>query len=231
MTLVIDPRFHGPPASANGGYAAGRLAGFVDADTVEVTLRAPPPLGRELRVERTGDGAATLHDGDVLVAEARPGRLDLDVPAPVPFEEAAAAGERFPFRDDHPFPTCFVCGPQREAGDGLRIFTGPARDVHAGAWTPDGSLAGPDGVVAPEYVWAALDCPSCTPVADPGVPILLGRITARLEGEVRAGEPHVVVAWPLEVDGRKRRAGAALFTAGGERRGVAEALWIEVRSS
>ena len=63
------------------------------------------------------------------------------------------------------------------------------------------------------------------------MPILLGRITARLEGEVRAGEPHVVVAWPLEVDGRKRRAGAALFTAGGERRGVAEALWIEVRSS
>jgi len=43
--------------SANGGYACGRLASFVDADEVEVTLRLPPPLDRPLRVEAT-DGRA-----------------------------------------------------------------------------------------------------------------------------------------------------------------------------
>ena len=26
---------------------------------------------------------------------------------------------------EHPLPTCFVCGPARAKGDGLRIFAGP----------------------------------------------------------------------------------------------------------
>ncbi|MEV4624044.1 hypothetical protein AB0J74_35700, partial [Asanoa sp. NPDC049573] len=30
---------------------------------------------------------------------------------------------------DHPFPTCYVCGPER--ADGLRIFPGPVGDVVA----------------------------------------------------------------------------------------------------
>ena len=42
-TLVIDDRYNGPPASANGGYACGRIAAFVDGPA-RVTLRKPPPL-------------------------------------------------------------------------------------------------------------------------------------------------------------------------------------------
>lgn len=187
-----------------------------------------------MRVERGDDGGVVLLDGDELVAEARPAELDLEDPGPVSPHRATEAAERFPFAgDDHAFPSCFVCGPDREHGDGLRIFAGPVGGedgVHAAPWTPDASLAGPEGDVLPEFVWASLDCPTAAPVANPGSvpPIVLARMTARVEGAVRAGEPHVLVSWPLGRDGRKRHAASALYSADGERLGAARALWIEL---
>ena len=52
-TLSIDRRFCGPPGSGNGGYTAGRLAALI-GDPAEITLRRPPPLETEMRVERAG---------------------------------------------------------------------------------------------------------------------------------------------------------------------------------
>ena len=46
MEIVLAQRYRGPLTSANGGYACGRHAAFVDANEVEVTLRLPPPLDR-----------------------------------------------------------------------------------------------------------------------------------------------------------------------------------------
>ena len=122
-TITIARRFCGPPDSGNGGYCAGTLARFVDAPVVEVTLRRPPPLDRALRVERHG-ARVTLHDGDALVAEAVPGTIELDLPEPVAYDVAVEASLSSPFRDmaTHPFPTCFGCGPARDAADGLRMF-------------------------------------------------------------------------------------------------------------
>ncbi|MEA2422157.1 MAG: hypothetical protein QOF55_1256 [Thermoleophilaceae bacterium] len=235
--LVIDPRFNGPPGSGNGGYTCGRLARFVDG-TAEVTLRLPPPIGRPLDVDRGDDGGAILRDGDAVVAEARPTELAAEAPAPVDLTEAARAAEDSPFLDAamHPFPTCFVCGPERTPGDGLRIFAGPVaeRDVFAAAWTPDPSLAGDDGALPPELIWAALDCPTSVPVAnDPGDgefrPIVLARLAVRILAPVHAGRPHTIVSWPVALDGRKRHAGAALHTEAGNLAAVARALWIELK--
>jgi hypothetical protein len=238
-TLTIEPRFNGPPDSGNGGYSCGRLAQSVDADAVEVTLRLPPPIGRPLQVERDDDGSARLLDGEALIAEARLTELAADAPRPVDAAEAALAEEDSPFLEAgmHPFPTCFVCGPRREPGDGLRIFSGPVaqRDVCAARWTPDPELAANgDRTLAPELVWAALDCPTSVPVAnDPDSadfrPIVLARLAVRILKPVRAGEPHTIVSWPIEIDGRKRHAGAALHSAGGEVLAVARALWIELK--
>src|SRR3954447_5669296 len=169
-TITIEPRFNGPPDSGNGGYSCGRLAQFVDADAAEVTLRLPPPIGRPMQVERGETGPARLLDGDALVAEARPVDVPIDAPPPVEASEAAEAEHDSPFLDgeSHPFPTCFVCGPRRTSGDGLRIYAGPVaqRDVFAAAWTPDPDLAGDDGTLPLELVWAALDCPTSVPVAN-----------------------------------------------------------------
>jgi hypothetical protein len=120
--LRLGERFCGPPASANGGYACGSIAGLLGGG-VEVTLRHPLPLGRPLRL-RVGDGGAVVHDGGELVAEAHPATVGLAVPGTASPAQARAAAGRSPLFQGHPFPTCFTCGPDRAAGDGLRIFPG-----------------------------------------------------------------------------------------------------------
>jgi hypothetical protein len=231
--IVIPSRFNGPPDSGNGGYTCGLVAGFV-GNPAEVSLRAPPPLERPLEVERSNGEVAVRH-GDTLVAEARAAALDLDVPEPVSLDDAVA-GHREGHRrwdDVHPFPRCVVCGPAREGEDGFGILAGPVGDggVFASDWTPDPSLGDEHGEVRPESVWAALDCPSSSPVGNPdgNPPIVLAQLTARLKGPVHVARPHVVISWPIEMDGRKRWAGSAIFTEHGELLAMARALWIELR--
>src|SRR5215510_4878483 len=199
MELVIEPRFNGPAGSANGGYTCGLVADFVDG-IAEVTLRRPPPLGRPLSVQRDAD-RVFVRDGDAVVAEAVEAPFELDVPEPPTAEEAASASSRYPGFDEHAFPTCFVCGPDRGAGDGLRIFAGPLRDgLVAAPWTPT--------EVDPHVVWAALDCPGAIAVGFPDRgETLLGRFSTIVDGLPEVGEPCVVVGWPLGEDGRKLYAG------------------------
>jgi hypothetical protein len=229
-TLVIDERFHGPPGSANGGYACAMAARGIDGPA-EVTLRVPPPLGRELAIARA-DGRVSLLDGETLVAEARPATVEVEVPARVSFTEAQSAAERYPWREEHPYPSCFVCGPRRKAGDGMRIFPGPveARSVYAAPWTPDRSLADDSGQVRDEFVWGALDCPSgiATNVLDRVGLLLLGRLAADLRHPVMAQEPHIVVAWVVSRDGRKLNTASAVLTEAGDVLATARAVWIEV---
>ena len=230
-TIVIDERFCGPPQSGNGGYVAGRLARFVTADAVQVRLVAPPPLGRALSVTAAEDGA-DLSDGEQLVATARPATLDVEPPATVTLE-AAASAEADPHwtANDHPFPTCFGCGPLRQRGDALRHVCGPVGEsLVACVATTDRALPLEGDALAPEVVWAALDCPSAAAVVPPGSsPHVLATFTVRIDRPVRAGAPHVCVAWPLGADGRKKWAGSALLDADGTICARAEALWIELR--
>jgi hypothetical protein len=228
MPVVIAPRFNGPPASGHGGYSCGCAAAQVDAPVVEVTLRRPPPLNVELRVARDDDGGAALLHDDAVVASARPASLEVAGPPPVGLDEAAAASGRFAWAHDHPFPTCFGCGPRRDPADALCLFTGPVGDGRfAVPWTPP-EWAG-DGVVDPLFAWAALDCPSSAPVHGTiGAPVVLGRLTVALEGPIEVGAPHVIQSWLDRSDGRKRHTGVALHTADGERRAAGRAVWVEL---
>ena len=107
--------------------------------------------------------------------------------------------------------------------------------MFAATWTPPADFAGAEGTVAPEIVWAALDCPTSAPgMNSPGpdgtvLPIVLARLGVELHGPVRAGTEHVVTSWELSRDGRKREAGAALYDDGGGLLASARALWIELR--
>jgi hypothetical protein len=234
VELTIDRRFRGPRDSGNGGYTCGLVAGLLGAEVAEVSLRSPPPLERALDVSPAGDGLR-VSDGETLVAEGHPAELLLDVPDPLPVEEARAAsvaGEEH-WCAHHPFPTCVVCGPGREPGDGYRMFPGELADgVFASVWHPGASLEDADGCVPPECVWAALDCPTSAPVANfaTGPPIVLARLTARVACPVLAREEHVVLSWPVEVDGRKRHGAAALYDSQGRLLAASRALWIELRA-
>jgi hypothetical protein len=225
--VVIERRFRGPPQSGNGGYSCGVLAEGVSG-VATVTLRLPPPLDRPLTL--SGDGEQSrLTDGESIVGEATRSALDLEVPEAPGLDVAEEASRRYAGFETHPFPGCFVCGPERAPGDGLRIFPGRVgtTDIVAAPWTPDESLRGADGLVDRRYVWAALDCPSYFGL--PSAPMaLLGRLTASIEGMPEVGEPLVAIGWPIEVAGRKSFAGAALANREGEVLARAAATWIEI---
>ena len=223
MQIVLPYRFRGPLTSANGGYACGRLAAFVDADEVEVTLRLPPPLERPLAVERDND-AVRLLDGDALVAEARPAPVEVEPPAPVSVHDAEEARKSH-VRDSSPdFRECYVCGIRE---DGLKISVGPVvgrEPLHASP------IALPES--AAELVWAAIDCPGAYAVGTVGRgEVVLGRMTARVSRVPAAGEQCVVASWPFGEDGRKLLAGTALFTPDGELLALARQTWIAPKSS
>lgn len=233
-SLRIVARFNGPSGSGQGGYTCGLVAEALGARAAEVTLRVPSPLDTDLRIARDGEGVS-LWDGQVLVAEGRPFELELEPPAPVdsPRAEAASRSGSERWVRTHAFPYCFACGPRREAGDGLRLVPGPldVDGAFACPWRPDRSLAGADGAVRPEFVWAALDCPTSAPIANfgEGPPVVLGRLAVSRDAPVQAEEPHVVVSWALERGGRRRTAAGALFDSAGRVLARSRAVWIELR--
>src|SRR5215467_7943198 len=161
-SFTVAARFCGPPESGNGGYTCGLLAAEL-GDVTECTLRAPVPLDVPLQFERTQAGAVLRHGGKILV-EANPTTIAIAPPAPVTLQEAAdvmAASPALALSSNgvpqHPFPTCFVCGPKRAVGDGLRIFPAPVDGgLHVAAWVPVREFGDCDQFVRPEFLWAAM---------------------------------------------------------------------------
>lgn len=226
--IVVPARFHGPDGSANGGYLAGLLAREAAGQT-EVTLRLPPPLETPLDVRR-GPLGVDLYDGATLVAQAIPTEVSVEPTEAVDVRTAIDATASYAGLLRHPFPRCFVCGTERE--DGLRIFAGqvPGRDVVASPWTPHQEFADAQGSVREEFVSAALDCAGGWSLEiNPGRPLVLGRFAVRIDAPVQAGQTHVVMGWPLAVQGRKLFAATALVNASGATLAVATATWIAIR--
>ena len=231
--VIVRRRFCGPPGTGNGGYVAGIVAAGLGRKS-EVTLRRPAPLEAPLALRTASDGRRLEAEGELLAeGRASEARLPLAPVAPS-FAQAVRAGARALPR--HPFPHCFVCGPGRAEGDGLRIFAGPLEpgswDVVAAPWIPDASLCADGEQVDTPFLWSALDCPGgMVAMGGEPRPVLLARITAELSGGARRGERCVVVAWRIARDGRKHRCATALYGEGGTLRGASEQLWIEPKSA
>lgn len=228
--IAIEPRFAGPPNSGQGGYVAGLLAREV-GNPAEVTLRMPPPLRRTLDVVATADGAE-LRDGDSVIANARRvEHVDVgDVPIVRYADAATAAGRALSDRGaPHPFPGCFGCGPDHPTG--LHLLAGrvgPMPDVFAVPWVPADDLVDADGAVRPEFVWAALDCPTFGPLFADGDTAVLGRIAVEIRRSVGLGHRYVIATWRASRDGRKHHTVGALSSDMGGALAVVRATWIEV---
>jgi hypothetical protein len=231
-TLTIARRFNGPPDSGNGGYVCGAFAVAAGRD-LRVRLLAPPPLETPLTLsEVDAAGAWELRAGDVRVASGvavEP--LALYVPLAPPYVQAVWASQHYAGFRDHTFPDCFVCGPHRRRGDGMRIFPGLLDSgMVAGPWLPADDLDGGDGKVAVEFHWAALDCPGYfAAVEDTLRPMLLGEMQAHVDRRVNVGETCRVIGWRIGVEGRKHYCGTAIFDEDGELCARAQATWIEMR--
>ncbi|HEX6247577.1 MAG TPA: hypothetical protein VFZ64_06870 [Nocardioidaceae bacterium] len=243
--VLIPARYCGPTSSGNGGYTAGLLAERFanhprpdpECPVVEATLRRPPPLETRLEVEHLDDEARTrLLDGKVLVAEARCTAEDLTAVEQVPLAAAAEAMRHYPGLRSHPFPRCFVCGPEREEGDGLRIFPGPVGDGRvASAWVPHESLAESSDLldrgverVGLATAWAALDCVGGWATDLEGRPMVLGQIAARVDALPVVGEHHVVMGVELSSEGRKTFTASTVYDSDGRIVARARHTWIAV---
>lgn len=231
-SFSIPSRFNGPLESGNGGYCSGVIAGFVGGPA-EVSLRRPVPLDAQLDVIRESDGSVKVLDGEALVAEARSTpELEVEVPAPVSLHEARLAAGRYRGSSEGVFSRCFVCGRARE--DAFGVFAGEVEGhrLVASPWTPPSWTGDRAGHVLPEFVWAVLDCPTYFALYMSGeLPMsVLARLSVQIDAPVLAGEDHIVMAWPIEVDGRKHHAGSAVLSSDGETLARARALLIEPRA-
>ena len=230
-SVTIESRYNGPDGSANGGYACGVVAGLLEGEAT-VRLRAKPPLDTPLSVIRE-NGRVELRDGETVVAQGFGSTAQWeDIPTAPTVDEAGEAEARYTGFHAHVFPRCFVCGPERDAGDGLRLFAGPVdgRDLAACTWTPGAGFALPDGTVDPVFLWAALDCPSFFGMHVPYDKVfLLAEMSAALRAPVPADATLVVYGWGRQIDGRKHYAGSAIADADGKVLAHAQHLWIEAR--
>ncbi|WP_338700708.1 hypothetical protein V2W30_27630 [Streptomyces sp. Q6] len=237
--FTVPELYQGYDLIAFGGYVAGRLAAGVASKVVRVDFRGPVPVETPVvRAELDGGGVELRHaDGRVLaVATPADGLADTAPPAPPTLTEATRAARAL--RDGAPADPgtdCFGCGLGRTARTGLRMHCGTVegrRDIVACDWTPDAVHAGPDGTMAPEIVWGALDCPGNWAgrlLGSQRVGAMTASLTATLPRPVRAGVPHVVYAWVREESGRKHAYGMAVADADGELCAAGEALWIDPR--
>jgi hypothetical protein len=226
MTLRIDRRFRGPSDSGNGGYVCGLVAAHVGAavggSAAVVTLRTPPPLDVAMSVVADGYGVVRLSSGDVTVAEGAQSALTAEVVPPVDRSAAEKASASYPGLTRHPFPECFVCGPERASGDGLRLFPGRLGDGRtACTWMVPAEFSG-----RPEFVWAVLDCPGGWAAEIEGRPMVLGRMTARLTALPDAGEECVVMGSVLGSEGRKTWTATTAYGADRRELGRAHSTWI-----
>ena len=229
MTVRVDRRFRGPSNSGNGGYVCGLVAAetgaSVGGSAAEVTLRSPPPLDTAMSVEARDDDGVRIRHGDVTIAESRRAIL---APYPVPPVDAMTARNAsalYPGLVVHPFPECFVCGPARPPGDGLRLFPGRLGDGRtACVWTVAADAAG-----QPEFVWAALDCPGGWSADIEGRPMVLGRMTAQVSAVPAAGEQCIVMGQLLGSEGRKTWTATSAYGADGRELGRAHSTWLTVQ--
>jgi hypothetical protein len=231
--IVIAQQFCGPPNSGNGGYVCGCLAkGLEGPVTAVLRARVPLDINLDLRFE---DGLMQLTDAEGgLVGQGRAADASLlPTPPEAPsMRTARAAGERFAGHIERMHPICFTCGPERREGDGLRVFPGQIEGAPAGhvacIWIPDMAFADAEGLVTSEVIWAALDCPGFFAwVAKEGRHgALLGTMTGEVLRRPRAGHEYIVMAWPLEREGRKETAGVALFAMNGEVLARGHQVWV-----
>ncbi|MEU5432726.1 hypothetical protein AB0G73_05040 [Streptomyces sp. NPDC020719] len=233
-TITVPGHLRGYPGVAFGGFVAGVLAGRAAAKTVRVDFRRPTPVEVPVELAETAGGGAVLTGADGVLAVATPDELDLEVPEPPSWAQASAAAEAYRAAPPEGAVDCFGCGLDRTPDTGLRQHCGtvPGRDLVATAWTAGPALADPEGMLRPELVWGALDCPGNAAgrlrgAMRPGA--VTASLTARLLQPVPVSSRLVSYAWILSEEGRKHRMGVALSTADGDLCALASALWLDPR--
>ncbi|MBX6371178.1 MAG: hypothetical protein IRZ02_02830 [Acidothermus sp.] len=243
LARILREGTEGNPTASSSPAPSGEAARANDPPeaiqatdrTIEVWIHRPVPLQKPLGAVLVG-GDVELRDGTELLATARPGEIRDPPPRPVDWTTADAARSRYRGIVDHPFPTCYVCGPLN--AHGLRLAPGPVEPGRvATPWRPCAVRGQPEddgtpersGVVPTELVWAALDCPGGWSCDIAGRPMVLGRLCATIRATPHFGEELVIVGELRGQDGRKVFTASALYDREGQLLANAEATWLVLR--
>lgn len=228
--LAIQSLYNGPPNSAHGGVAAGRMAALVNPDRATVRFHSPPPLDEALIDVRHPAGRVDLFAGTRRVATVSPTeRVEVDAFERLdPMTVAVAESTWLDHSDGlHLFPTCFGCGNARlDGGLGLEPGHVSGSSVHATFWTP-----GVDGLVPSWLVWAALDCPSGAPAlatVPKGSAALTGELAVEVRQPLQGRTQYQILSRRTGTSGRKITTQAAIVDPQGRNVAVASAIWIEI---
>jgi len=238
-TFVVPDRFRGPPLSGNGGYVAGAAAAYLDSENpIEVTLRSPIPLDDPMNVAKDETtGTVTIWHGDTLIAEVKPGELDMSIPQPPDWSETLKARPNSPAlaQNINPIipdgvgfhPVCFCCGADHK--EGLQVFASPVQgnDQVAAIWKTKSEWAEADGFIPDSFLWTALDCPGQFAYFAADIRTgMLGRMTGKVNLRAKAGEEYLVSGWRIGVEGKKHFAGTAIHDQDGLLLAAAKSVWI-----
>jgi hypothetical protein len=229
--LTVPRHFRGPPMGGNGGYCCGLIAKHLPQPATAM-LKAMIPLDAPLDLTVSADSSMLTGADGVLLGQGRPAdTADLADPPLRPGLAAARqaqAGSPYAVKSLH--RGCFSCCIEEAGALGVVVgqVEGQETGVCAGVWTPDASFADEAGVIPSEIVWAAMDCPGSMAwgVREGRSAGLLGAMTCEIVEPVRAGQPTVVVAWPIAQDGRKFFSGVGLLDADGGLLARARQTWI-----
>ncbi|WP_039797846.1 PaaI family thioesterase [Nocardia araoensis] len=231
--LTVPAHVRGYPGVAFGGYVAGLLAAASGATQVRVDFRRAVPVDTPVMLAADASGGASLTDLDgAVLAEASASTITVTPRHAPTWEQALAASATADVL--RKMSHCYGCGAACAPGRGLRLspWAVPTHDMVVSAWTPHPALAGPDGFLSTENVWAALDCPggwAAMALRDLRPGAVTAALTATRFEPVRAGESYLSYGWPISSDGRKHTVGVALSRPDGTLCALAEALWIEPR--
>ena len=231
--MIINGRFNGPPNSGNGGYVAGLLAKEIGG-TVQVTLLKPPPLNEELELVSDKEGCALMKNNQII-AKAVASSVAIKPPLIPSMADAVLCETRYPGFDRHIFPECFVCGPNRNEHDGLRLFTGISvtSDYVAAPFRAFDDLYDDEGYMSTEFIWSALDCPGAyaiTQVSEEKT-LVLGKMTVEIVDPIKKGENLIVMGWSNGTERRKNYSGTAIINSDGIVKAIGDATWIEIDPS
>ncbi len=231
--MIIEKRFNGPPHSGNGGYVCGMIAKEIE-NTVSVTLLKPPPLEVPMILTKE-DEHWELRKNRTIIAKAEEGFVSIEPPVIPSMADAVLCESRYSGFEKHIFPECFVCGPNRNEHDGLRLFAGISgtKDYVAGPLRTFDNLYDSNGVMKTEFIWAALDCPGAYAITEISEEkfMLLGRMTVDIKEDIKKEDNLIVMGWYLGSDGKKNVSGTAIIDSDQNIKAVAKSIWIEVDSA
>jgi len=239
--LTIPSRFNGPAASAT---AATSAAGSPRTSTAPPRSRCAghPRWTPRWRSNATTRARSSSGTARTLIGEAAPspaGPPEIAVTVSPAEADAAAGGARY--FTDPVFSRLLRLRDEPSARGRAADLPGPVTGLAlwAAPWTPDPSVAGPDGRGAGRGGLGRARLSQRDRRrrgGRTGRRIRLGHrqsCSGRMTATTLAARPAVgdqcrVIAWPQRRDGRKLTAGSALLGPGGEVLALAEAVWLTV---